>query len=158
MPAIKPGANVGLISLIMVFMVLCLTVFVALALTSASTDRNLTVRTGQTVTAFYAAQNQSQAFLLELDALLLELNLDAIDATEFSAMLPQRLEPLLSDNITFDESLHLLNARWPAGERLYFETEIRVNLPGAETRYSTLSIRTVSVQESFNRPVGNLWR
>jgi hypothetical protein len=71
---IKPDVNVGLISLLMIFMTLCLTVFVALAVTSAVADRSLTNRTGETAVSYYNAQNQFQEFLRDLDANLFEVN------------------------------------------------------------------------------------
>lgn|GEM_PF-2215454 len=71
-PPVRPGVNVGFISLLMIFVVLCLTVFIALSLQSASVDKNLTFRMGETALAYYDAQNRLQKFLSELDSFLLD--------------------------------------------------------------------------------------
>lgn len=159
---VRPGVTVGFISLLMIFMALCLTVFVSLALTNAAADRGLTNRTGETATSYYAAQNQFQAFLSDLDARLVTMTTQGLDQgnADFEAQLRDSLRPLMQEGVTYDEDRHVINAQWPAGERLLFKTEILITSSGfidTGPRYTVTSVMLSPVQESFYTPMDNMW-
>lgn len=63
----------GMSSLLMVFVVLCLTVFGVLAYMTARADSRLTQRSAQMVQAYYAADAEAEEALARLDAALLEM-------------------------------------------------------------------------------------
>ena len=64
------GMHVGGPSILMVFVLLCLTTFAALALVSANADYRLAQKTASAVTAFYHADAQAETLLAEIDAAL----------------------------------------------------------------------------------------
>lgn len=60
--------GVGVISVLTVLLVLCLSLFAALTLTSAKADQNLSQRNADQVTAYYAADAQAVALYEEFEA------------------------------------------------------------------------------------------
>ena len=151
--ASRPGVNVGFISLLMIFMVLCLTVFIALALLNAGVDKRLTDRTGETALAYYEAQNRFQMFLSELDSFLPEAVQDGGRIEEFLL----RREGLSEESV-YDEARGLISARWPAGERLVLLAEILIHVPVVDgARYHIQSVYVAPRQESMKEPLNNLW-
>ena len=162
---VKIGMNVGFISLLMIFMVLCLTVFVVLSLTSAAADKSLTDRTGDTAIAYYSAQNRFQSFLSDLDLFLWEWG-------QSDDLLNEHLEMWLHNPlahretvydaatynaVAYDAATRRVTAQWPAGERMVVKTEIQINPPGDGARYRVLSFIAVPVRENINVPLNNLW-
>ena len=146
---ISPGTNVGFISLLMIVMVLCLTMFVALSLTSAHADRVLTDRTGVTIADYYAAQNAFQGFLGELDALLVDIDWDTVDKQAAGPVLDKSLALVVNDRITFDKETRLISASWPAGERLVLQAEILVHTSNHGARYSVQSLVTATATDNL---------
>jgi hypothetical protein len=150
----KPILNIGFISLLMIIMTLCLSVFVALSITSAAADRNLTERTGETTIAFYGAQNKFQTLLRDLDTILLTNNIDDIG---FGDLLHSALARSDANEFFYDADRQLLSAQWPAGERLLINTEIQIN-SDRDTRYEVLSFVLSPVQEKLDTPLNNVWK
>ncbi|MEI7885068.1 MAG: hypothetical protein WCI30_06925 [Clostridia bacterium] len=71
---LKMGISIGGPTIIMIFVVLCLTTLGTLSLVTANADWKLTEKTLKSTDAYYTADNQGEIFLAELDALLLEEN------------------------------------------------------------------------------------
>ena len=75
----------GVSSLLMVFVVLCLTVFGVLAYMTARADSRLTQRSAQMVQAYYAADAEAEEALARLDAALLEMpEKEALESAGFT--------------------------------------------------------------------------
>lgn len=68
----KSGANIGSASLILIFIVLCLGTFGLLSLSSAKNDLDLAERNGRSVSGFYRADAEGEAFLAKADWALQE--------------------------------------------------------------------------------------
>lgn len=68
----KSGANIGSASLILIFIVLCLGTFGLLSLSSAKNDLDLAERNGRSVSGFYRADAEGEAFYAKVDAALRE--------------------------------------------------------------------------------------
>lgn len=68
----KSGATIGSASLILIFIVLCLGTFGLLSLSSAKNDLDLAERNGRSVSSYYRADAEGEAFLAKVDALLQE--------------------------------------------------------------------------------------
>lgn len=64
----------GMSSLLMIFVVLCLTVFGVLAYMTARADDRLTQRSAQMVQAYYTADAKAEEALAQLDEALLEFD------------------------------------------------------------------------------------
>ncbi len=68
----KSGANIGSASLILIFIVLCLGTFGLLSLTSAKNDLDLAERNGASVSGYYQADGEGEAFRMEIERLAAE--------------------------------------------------------------------------------------
>lgn len=68
----KSGANIGSASLILIFIVLCLGTFGLLSLTSAKNDLDLAERNEASVTGYYQADGEGEAFRMEAERLAAE--------------------------------------------------------------------------------------
>lgn len=64
------GMNVGSASLVLIFTVLCLTLFATLTLLCAKNEMNLTNKYSESVTQYYAADSKAEANLLIIQDVL----------------------------------------------------------------------------------------
>ena len=62
----RPGFNIGSASIIMVFSVLCLTMFAVLSLVTSNSDMKLTERAVSSVKAYYAAEYEAEGNVLAI--------------------------------------------------------------------------------------------
>ena len=67
----RVGLGVGGSSLLMVFIIVCLTTFATLSLLSANSDYKLSTKTAQSVSDYYAADGRATERLQQIDALIL---------------------------------------------------------------------------------------
>lgn len=65
------GLGVGASSILMIFIVLCITTFAVLSITSAGADSRLTDKAAGAVSEYYAADSKAEAMLYEIDDALL---------------------------------------------------------------------------------------
>ncbi len=70
------GLGVGMVSILIVFVVLCLTTFATLSLVSARADLRLTNRAAESLREYYAADSAAQEQLAQLDSLLEQAGAD----------------------------------------------------------------------------------
>lgn len=68
---ISTGLGIGSSSILMIFILLCLTTFAVLSLTTASADKRLTDKASQAVLEYYAADVKAEERLMEIDDALL---------------------------------------------------------------------------------------
>lgn len=62
-----PITSIGTVSLMMIFIVLCMITFAALSLTSASSDARLGRKTAEHMTEYYTASNKAEEMLAYVD-------------------------------------------------------------------------------------------
>lgn len=60
------GVNIGSISILVIFVILCLTTFATLSLVSANSDSKLSSNTAGSVTSFYKADSAAEELLAEI--------------------------------------------------------------------------------------------
>ena len=68
--ASKHKVNIGLTSLILIFIILCLATFSLLSLSSARGDQSLAARSAQAVTEYYRADAEGEKWLKQADTIL----------------------------------------------------------------------------------------
>lgn len=99
-----PITNIGTISLMMIFIVLCMVTFAALSLSSAVSDS----RSGQKMSVhteeYYAASNQAEEILAELDGVFSEAYRKAQDRGEYFSLVSEGMP----DTATVEEKEGLL--------------------------------------------------
>lgn len=62
----RPGFNVGSASIIMIFSVLCLTIFAVLSLVTTNSDLKLSTRAAKSIEDYYAAEYAAETKVLEV--------------------------------------------------------------------------------------------
>lgn len=73
------GVNIGSSSILLIFIVLCLVSFAALAISSAYTDKSLSEKVENRTLSYYEACNQAERSLAQIDATLMSVYADAPD-------------------------------------------------------------------------------
>lgn len=74
--------NIGASSILMIFVVLCLTTFGILSLVTANADKKISTKNAETVESYYSASVQVQSDLQKADAALLTARADAQKAVQ----------------------------------------------------------------------------
>lgn len=75
--------NIGLPSMLLVFVVLCLVSFSVLSLVSANADKKLSQKVMDRNSAYYEACNEAEQMLCEMDSMLWQIYTTAKDETDF---------------------------------------------------------------------------
>lgn len=68
--SVRPPFSMGGISILMVFVMLCLTTFGVLTLATARAEMRLTQKNAQSVASYYAAASKTQEILAQIDGIL----------------------------------------------------------------------------------------
>ena len=84
--AVKHKVNIGLTSLILIFIILCLATFSLLSLSSARGDQSLAVRSAQAVTEYYRADAQGEKWLKQADAILQKETIGVMSQDEIKTL------------------------------------------------------------------------
>lgn len=87
----RASVQVGGSTILMIFTVLCLTVFAVLSLSSAKADVSLTQKAEQTLIAYYKADGEAEEKLRQWDEQMAEAQKDANEEQEFFLELEKRL-------------------------------------------------------------------
>ena len=82
----KYKVNIGLTSLILIFIILCLATFSLLSLSSARGDQSLAVRSAQAVTEYYQADAQGEKWLKQADAILQKETIGVMSQDEIKTL------------------------------------------------------------------------
>ena len=90
-----PVTNIGTISLIMIFIVLCMVTFAALSLSSAASDARLGQKMQAQLTGYYAASNKAEELLAQTDRILADTGSKTADTAEFFARVSKNPPVLL---------------------------------------------------------------
>lgn len=131
---INPG--VGAASILMIFVMLCVTVFGILSFSSARSDWKLTEKNADAVQRYYTADAQAQALLQELDQRLIQLT--AENPGWGAAELAAALTGSVLQNARFAPSstpTHLI-AIVPAGE--IQELQIELSISASQPQYQVV--------------------
>ena len=78
----RPALNVGISSIIVIFAILCLVIFAALSLTSASADYRLTEKLKEHTDEYYSACSAAEDLLDEIDRRLADAHAKTADGGE----------------------------------------------------------------------------
>ena len=76
--------NIGLSSLLIVFLILCLTTFALLALSTAKSDDTLSKKLADHRTDYYTASSQAEEILAQIDAILEQKQSQNLTGADFS--------------------------------------------------------------------------
>ena len=147
--------GMGASSVLMIFVVLCLTTFGILSLVSAQADLRLTRKSQETVSAYYTADARTEALIAALDTALLEACGQAVTQEEYTA----RIDALLADIAEAalqDDGTVLLTV--PVQDRLLY-TVVEITPLTAPVRYRIVSrrVETADGEVLDDGETWNLW-
>ncbi len=121
--------NVGISSILFIFVILCLVSFAILSLSSTVSDRNLTLRIADNNTAYYEACNQAEELLEGLDRTLDEVYSGGISRTGYFDKVGKKktFNVPIGDNSTLNVEVKILYPE-KEGDRFYKVTMWRVEM------------------------------
>lgn len=122
----------GATSLLMIFIVLCLTTLSILALTTARNDLKMSERAVELAQAYYQAADQAQNVLSELDAQLSLQRADAPEDEYFAALEGITLEGV---DLDYNPAERRFSFSVDAGNDRYLWAEVECLAPGDGARY-----------------------
>ena len=107
------GLGVGGSSLLMVFIIVCLTTFATLSLVSANADEKLSIKTAQAVSAYYQADGRAVERLQQIDQLLLAGQAEQIAVKGLAEQTADgyAFDEVISDRQTLKVSLAVQNGQ-----------------------------------------------
>ena len=120
----KPGFNVGSASIIMVFAILCLTIFSVLSFTTSNTDLRLSQRASKSIEDYYNAEYRAEDKILliaqqlkkdgNLDSLRLQSGETNLNSSSFSIQFTEPVDDrrMLLVELTFDNDHNISITRW----------------------------------------------
>ncbi len=140
------GIGTGYLSIMMIFVVLCLTMLAALSYSSAAAEKKYSDKSGEYTREYYAADLEAKRVLAEIDAV----------AAEYGG--PQGIG--FADGLTDIEGVSVLvlpdgaEVSWqtPVNEKQSISAKVRYSLNG----YEITEWKTVFSSESENKPL-NVW-
>lgn len=126
--------NLGLSSVITIFIVLTLSIFASLALLTARSDYELSQKTAERMTQVYDAYSQGEELLKDIDEMLIKSynNMKDISYTEYCSYITGYLDTNnLADYAFVDETL-ILTADIAVNDSQVLHTELTPVLPEKE--------------------------
>ena len=99
-----PITNIGSVTLMMIFIVLCMVTFAALSLSSASYDSRSAQKSADHTTAYYQASNQAEEVLAQVDQLLIQCQATATDSTTYYQQVATACANLTDPVVSFTDA------------------------------------------------------
>ena len=90
----RTGLGVGVSSILVIFVLLCLVTFATLSLVSARADRNLSQKAVDHTLEYYTASNQAEQILAQADNLLADCAAQASSSAEYQTLAASALAAL----------------------------------------------------------------
>ncbi|WP_052446671.1 hypothetical protein [Candidatus Soleaferrea massiliensis] len=145
----------GASSILMIFIVLCLTTFGVLSYTSARADLKLTEKNEDAVYASYQAETQAQAILQQIDTVLGQARKNSAETGTNDKMLNlSRLSEI--EGLTISEDTVSFSVA--CGDRKALQVLLKLTSPEEEKRYELISYRYVDTGEWQAEESGELWQ
>lgn len=141
--AAKHKVNIGLTSLILIFIILCLATFSLLSLSSARGDQSLALRSAQAVTEYYRADAEGEKWLKQADAILQKETVTGSMSQEEIKTLAGNVASELGCNIDETTGYISTDISMERGQALHID----LALTGDENRYE---VRSWYVYDSGN--------
>ncbi|MCH5348775.1 MAG: hypothetical protein J1E40_05580 [Oscillospiraceae bacterium] len=140
------GIGTGYLSIMMIFVVLCLTLLAALSYSTASTENGYSQKSGEYTKAYYAADLAAKQTLAAVDSAAAKYD----DYTDF--MLLAELDEI--EGVEYTVLMNGLEVRWvtPVNKSQSISSAVRYSGAG----YEMLEWRTVSVNDISDNHL-NVW-
>ncbi|MDL2289690.1 hypothetical protein LJB83_02885 [Clostridia bacterium OttesenSCG-928-F22] len=153
----KVGMNFGVVTIISIFILLCLTAFSVLALSTVTADKALSERSMEYESNYIAAKNQGESLLFHLDNLLYNVEKKVSTPEQYWNTLKTSFDKLGYDTLEFHEESKTLSYKTTISERTDLHATIQLFEPKqADTRYHVVwEVR--SHDDNLDSDTPNLW-
>ena len=128
--------NIGLTSLLLVFLVLCLTTFALLSLSSAKSDASLSEKLAAHRMDYYTASSLAEGTLADIDAVM---------AQTWKSCGPEEYLPTLTENLAAEEMEDITMESEDGSMILYYQ----VPVDESQTLFVRLRITDPSTSEHY---------
>lgn len=137
--------SIGITSVVLIFVMLCLLTFAVLSLVSARADLRLSQKSADRTSEYYDAENRATDVLFSV-ADCMEKHLDGADESSFLTAVREELEGI--ENITFTDDSHLAYSV-SQGEEQLLAVELTLSYTPFDdgNHYRIDSWKTVSTHE-----------
>lgn len=140
------GIGTGYLSIMMIFVVLCLTMLAALSYSSATAEKKYSEKSGEYAKEYYAADIAAKRVLAEIDAIAADYD----DLTDF--MFIGELEEVEGTSVRQLPDGVEISWSTPINDRQSISSAVKYSGEG----YTVTQWNTVSVSESESKPL-NVW-
>lgn len=123
-----PVTNIGSVSLLMTFIVLCLAVLAALSLSGALAEYRYSQRIAQHNTDYYRAVDSATDMLRNIDGIL--ENAYALDPDHYYETVKEQLSPIVHTDVDFSSELPSVTYEVPIDDRQSLRVVLVLNPPG----------------------------
>jgi hypothetical protein len=156
------GVSVGASSILVIFVMLCLTTFATLSLVSANRDFILSQKTAESTTLYYSADSLAEARLAEIDQILQDAQAASNNRSSYLALCKEALAAEsgveVFDRAGGEEGNLQLGYTVPAGESAELQVRLQVLYPPQDgARYQKLNWSTHSTIEWEGDSSADLW-
>lgn len=156
------GVNIGSISILVIFVLLCLTTFATLSLVSANADSKLTANAADSLTAYYAADSKAEDILAEISEKCIEPASFEADEEGFYARCLELQTELTADLVTVikEEELLLFNYSIPVNDKTELQVCVSALFPikNNGNSYELLKWQTVPTEDWEGDESLNVWQ
>lgn len=113
-------ANIGTSSLILIFIILCLTIFGLLSLSSAGSDWRLAQKNAESIKGYYEADSKGVEFVAMVEETLARCGETAADDEEYQSLVKEELGSFYQEETNIAQT----EIEMPYGQMLHIELEI----------------------------------
>ena len=131
--------NIGLSSLLVIFLVLCLTTFSLLSLSSAKSDYSQSSRLAEHRSDYYTTASEAERIVAEIDSVL-EKTAGSYNSGVYSSVLSAELERISTEDVplsldTSSDGKMEITFSVPVNDRQALDAALRVNDPSSSDSY-----------------------
>jgi hypothetical protein len=130
-----PVTNIGTVSLMMIFIILCLVIFATLSLTDAKRDFSFSQKLADHTSEYYAASNQSEYMVAKIDEIL--KNTD--DTTNYLNQVAAKITSDIDIPVTFESDNQSMLLSWQIDMNDSQALYTRLNIDASTHTFKILS-------------------
>jgi len=147
------GVGVGSTSIIMIFVVLCLTTFSVLSLTSANVGKRYSEKLKINANQKIDAQNEANQLLIKIDMILLDASRDLIN---YEATV-QTISSLDGVKVTNQTDAYIASFDIPINKTRFLSVELKIPSSPSDERYEIIKWITTSTEADYDENPDKIW-
>lgn len=149
-----PVTNIGTVTLLMIFIVLCMVTFAVLSLSEAARDRGFSQQLADQTSDYYAACSRAENILAQVDAAISETRSSGASGDAYYAALSERLAGITGAELTTKGADSYgdpvtVSYRVPINDRLLLSVSLEAAGPGSDagSNYRIVSWEETQAEE-----------